>query len=63
MWETLYIGLNRKQKASEARLSPKRFSLLLETQHPTNLKNREDKQSQIKIKTLKDVKQLSIIIK
>ena len=35
---TSELGLNRKQKASETRLSPKRFNLLLETQHPTNLK-------------------------
>ena len=35
---TSELGLNRKQKASEAQLSPLRFNLLLETQHPTNLK-------------------------
>ena len=35
---TSELGLNRKQKASEAQLSPKRFNPLLKTQHPTNLK-------------------------
>ena len=35
---TSELALNREQKASEAQLSPKRFNLLLETQHPTNLK-------------------------
>ena len=35
---TSELDLNRKQKASEAQLSPERFNLLLEAQHPTNLK-------------------------
>ena len=35
---TSELGLHRKQKASEAQLLPKRFNLLLETQHPTYLK-------------------------
>ena len=35
---TSELALNRKQKASEAQLSPKKFNLPLETQHPTNLK-------------------------
>ena len=32
------LALNRKQKASEAQLSPERISLPIETQHPANLK-------------------------
>ena len=35
---TSELALNRKQKASEAQLSPKRINLPIETQHPTNLK-------------------------
>ena len=35
---TSELTLNRKQEASEAQLSPKRFNLSLETQHSTNLK-------------------------
>ena len=35
---TSELALNRKQKASEPQLSPKRINLPIETRYPTNLK-------------------------
>ena len=37
---TRELTLNRKRKASEAQLSTWRINLLIETQHPTNLKQK-----------------------